>query len=100
MSATTRQGQFPPLCREAWPRHTSKKLAAALGCPVETARNYVRAKSLLSADALMRAADRDDALRAALIRRLTDARTARADSLVVPACAAAAVVSEDAAEAC
>lgn len=77
MSAIAQMGRnLTPIFREAWPRHAAKRLARALGCPIDTARNYVAGKSRLTADALLVAAARDAALLSVLEDRLHALRTA------------------------
>ncbi len=71
MSATTQAGgAVPPLLREAWPRHAAKMAARAAGCAFETARDWVRGRSIPSAETLLRMAENDEAMAAALRRRL------------------------------
>ena len=75
MSATTHKGgSIPPLLRDAWPRHTAKRAACAAGVCVETARDWVRGKSRPLAETLLRMAAKDEAMAAALRRRLDDTR--------------------------
>lgn len=79
MSATTEAGaSIPPLLREAWPRHGAKLAARAAGCAYETARDWMRGRSIPSAATLLLMAERDEALAAALARRLDAARGDRA----------------------
>lgn len=79
MSASAEKGgAVPPLLREAWPRHGAKLAARAAGCAYETARDWMRGRSIPNAETLLRMAHRDEALAAALARRLDAARRDRA----------------------
>lgn len=60
----------PGILRAAWPTHTAKRAARAADVPVETSRNWLRGRGRPLAETLLRMAERNDALRAALIRRL------------------------------
>lgn len=76
--ATAEAGHdVPSLMREAWPRHTAKRGAIAADVPHETARNWLRRRARPLADALLRMADNDEAMAAALRRRLDAARADR-----------------------
>jgi len=71
MTATIEIGSnWTTLFREAWPRSGAKRLAIALGCNVETARNYIDGRRRITADALLTAAEHDAALLAALEHHL------------------------------
>lgn len=79
MSASAaRGGAIPPLLREAWPRHGAKLAARAAGVAYETARDWMRGRSIPNAETLLLMAERDEALAAALARRLDTARRDRA----------------------
>ena len=77
--ATAQRGaNIPPLLRDAWPRHGAKLAARAAGVAYETARDWMRGRSIPSAATLLLMAERDEALAAALARRLAAARRDRA----------------------
>lgn len=79
MNATAPDGHdVPHLLRDAWPRHTVKCAARAADVPVETSRNWLRGRARPLAETLLRMAARDEAMAAALRRRLDDMRADRA----------------------
>ena len=59
------------LLRAAWPEHTAKHAARASGLSVRTAQGWMSERFTPSAATLLRMADRNDKLRAELVRRLT-----------------------------
>lgn len=67
MSAT-----IPIACifRSAWPQHTAKHAANAAGLSVRTAQGWMSERFTPSAATLLRMADRNEKLRAELIKRL------------------------------
>jgi hypothetical protein len=84
VSATVVPGRVAPLLRDAWRRHTAKRAAIAAGVSYETARNWVKGRASASAETLLRMAERDEAMAAALMRRLdahSATRAAAADAL-------------------
>lgn len=58
------------LLRAAWPEHTAKHAARASGLSVRTAQGWMSERFTPSAATLLRMADRNDKLRAELVRRL------------------------------
>jgi hypothetical protein len=58
------------LFRTAWPRDTAKHAANAAGLSVRTAQGWMSERFTPSAATLLRMADRNDKLRAELIKRL------------------------------
>jgi len=83
MSATTqtpriRVADTASILRAAYPAHGAKLAARAAGVAYETARDWMRGRSIPSAATLLLMADRDEALAAALARRLAAARGDRA----------------------
>lgn len=67
MSAT-----IPIACifRTAWPEHTAKHAAKAAGLSVRTAHGWMSKRFTPPASTLLRMADRNDKLRAELIKRI------------------------------
>lgn len=79
MTASAQMGDLvTQLFREAWPRHAAKHAAIAAEVPHETARSWIKRRAVPSADRLLRMAERDEALAAALERQLADRRAHRA----------------------
>lgn len=94
MSASAAAGRLlTPIFREAWPRHAAKLAARAAEVPHETARSWIQGRAVPSADRLLRMAARDEALAAALERRLHALREDRATAL--EGCDAAAPSATD-----
>ena len=80
MSASAAKGHLlPPLLREAWPRHTAKRVALAADVPLETARNWVRGRAAPSAELFLRLADTSGGFADAIERLLDARRAARLD---------------------
>jgi hypothetical protein len=59
-----------PILRAAWPDHTAKNAARALGVSVRTVHGWLAERCCPSVSALLAMSDRNDNLRAELIRRL------------------------------
>lgn len=59
-----------PILRSAWPQNTAKHAARALGVSVRTVHGWLAERCCPSVSALLAMADRNDKLRAELIRRL------------------------------
>lgn len=59
-----------PILRNAWPDHTAKHAARALGVSVRTVHGWLAERCCPSVSALLAMSDRNDKLRAELIRRL------------------------------
>lgn len=79
MNATLPKGHdVPALLRDAWRNHTAKRAAQAADVSHETARNWLRGRGRPLAETLLRMAARDEAMAAALARRLDDLRADRA----------------------
>ncbi len=78
MSATNASAakghDVPNLLRRAWPRDTAKLAACAADVPHETARHWLRGRARPLAETLLRMAERDEAMAAALAARLDDTR--------------------------
>ena len=79
------------LLRAAWPEHTAKPAANAAGLSVRTAQGWMSERFTPSAATLLRMADRNDKLRAELVRRLTEQRDASMVAGVLPVDGEAAV---------
>jgi transcriptional regulator with XRE-family HTH domain len=67
---------FPITCmlRAVWPDNTAKHAARASGLSVRTAQGWMSERFTPSAATLLRMAERNDNLRAELVRRLTEHR--------------------------
>jgi len=70
MNASAQKACFHAILREAWPRHAAKRAARAAGAPVATAKAWVAGRCIPSAETLLRMAERDERLAAAIRRRL------------------------------
>ena len=80
-SASAAKGHdVPNLLRAAWGRDTAKRAALAANVPHETARNWLRGRARPLAETLLRMAERDEAMAAALSTRLDALRADRAAS--------------------
>lgn len=59
-----------PILRSAWPDHTAKHAARAFGVSIRTVHGWLAGRCCPSVSALLVMSDRNDKLRAELIRRL------------------------------
>lgn len=75
--ATTEDATQRGILAHAYPRHAPKRLAIAADISVRRARSYTTGERLMPAALLLRAAERCDALAAALEKHLNDRRAAR-----------------------